>query len=264
MEIIKLLENTLKRHNNGEISQSLFDDYVKLENTFPAIMKKISEEKEILKNKLESIKKEPTTNNTSNINKNPNSQKKFRLNPGETIKYKCDQTKENVIITFFVYGLEKKEIRQTTDYKTFTPEFDLDFGRTYTVDISLQDRVENKKTTFEIQEDSVIFTLVKSTAEMWDKVEYVNLDEIKENKINYPTSKKNSKLEKLTYVNQKEELRKAITIKDNDYSELYAYASQEERRAMEKSYYESGGTRLDMSSKAFERDAEYYKKERQN
>lgn len=256
MEIISLLKNTLKRHNEGEVSESLLDNYIKLENNFPVIMEKIKEEKKILEKKLGSVQKESTTN----IQKNIFSPKKTVLNKGDTIKYVCNQTKENVIITFFVCGLEKKEIRQTTDYKTFTLEFDLEYGRTYTVDISLQDRLDNKKTTFEIKEDTVIFTLVKSTPEMWEKIEYVNFDEIKENKINYPTSKKNSKLEKLSYVNQKEESRKAITITNNNYRELYASASEDEKRAMKKSYLESGGTQLDMSSKAFERNAEYYKK----
>ena len=58
----------------------------------------------------------------------------------ELISCICDQTIENIIImiiTLYVNGLAKSDVKQTTDYKTFSPEFELYNRETYIMDILL-------------------------------------------------------------------------------------------------------------------------------
>lgn len=42
-----------------------------------------------------------------------------------------------MIITLYVNGLAKSDVKQTTDYKTFSPEFELYNRETYIMDILL-------------------------------------------------------------------------------------------------------------------------------
>lgn len=238
LSTLTLFQDTITKHQNNEITNELKENYTKLIEESPKILA-------FLKNQLKAI--------------NSVLESKKSLQKGQKIDYYYTQTDKTVTVIFNIANMTKKTVSQDSDVYVLSPSFELDTGRTYTVDIFLLKKIEPKKTQINIKSDTVEFILEKSNEQMWETLEHIDSDSLTTDtgKLQYPSSaKRKNDFKNVDYIQKNIEDKSGIK-GGLFYKSIYGTLDDKGKQAFEKSFTESNGTKIDMNwNNVFEKKEE--------
>ncbi|CAF0754560.1 unnamed protein product [Didymodactylos carnosus] len=173
------------------------------------------------------------------------------------IKHDFYQTPTNVIITIPLKNMRKEEVHVQTSEKTLNVSAKLPSGNDYSLEVNLAYPIDDKRTEFTVTAFKIEIKLFKKDAIQWMTLDAKNKPQqppaimnksTTGEKTSYPSSslyrKDWNKVEAEIAKDEKE--NKEEVDANSIFSQLYKDASDETKRAMNKSYSESGGTVLSM------------------
>ncbi|CAG0914502.1 unnamed protein product [Notodromas monacha] len=166
------------------------------------------------------------------------------------IRHEWYQTDATVIVSVLAKGLTKDLVN--VDATTHTLVLELKYpDETKRVEIDLLHPIKSVETSFKVTPSKVEVTLKKTEGVRWDKLEANPADvqqRLADVRPSYPTSAKChhnwDALEQEVKKEEAEEKLEGDAALQKVFADIYAGASDEAKRAMNKSYVESGGTVL--------------------
>eukprot|EP01086_Lenisia_limosa_P009568 TRINITY_DN33068_c0_g1_i1.p1 TRINITY_DN33068_c0_g1~~TRINITY_DN33068_c0_g1_i1.p1 ORF type:complete len:375 (+),score=78.90 TRINITY_DN33068_c0_g1_i1:37-1161(+) len=168
-------------------------------------------------------------------------------------KYSRDfyQTSSHVTIAIYIKGIESDGSTIEFDNNEMSVDLQLPNGSRYMMEVDLAGPIIPFESKYTISASKIEIVLKKADSRKWKALERSEADQIAEQKPSYPSSSKNKK--DWAKVNKESE---EATKGDDEGDELnallkgiYSNATEETRRAMNKSFSESGGTVLSTSWK---------------
>ena len=161
------------------------------------------------------------------------------------------QTEQTVVITIFSEGIKEEDVEKNITENTLDLTIKLQSGSEYVLDIELCGKIIPEKTTIKYYQKKIDIIMIKATKCKWNKLEHTNesninivewADTSSVDKNQYPSSNPRSKGKNWDSIGKDE-------IEENDFKSFLKNISlngdPETRKAIEKSYLESGGTVID-------------------
>jgi len=170
------------------------------------------------------------------------------------IRHEWFQTATHVTITVFIKGAKKEQVSINFGKKTLEVSIKLPTQSEYVLDLDLADEIVPEESKYEILSTKIEIKLKKSSSSKWlsledtgDKVQsWTAPSETKSAKVEYPTSSKHGpkNWDKLADTELGEDKLEGDAALNKVFQDIYKGASDDQRRAMMKSFQESGGTVL--------------------
>jgi suppressor of G2 allele of SKP1 len=172
------------------------------------------------------------------------------------MRYEWYQTANHVVVTIFVKQIKKEDVVLEAESEHIAVIFPLGPSDTYNLDLDLADSILNNDTELNITTTKIEIRLKKlNQGKMWPSLEkseetrkILNATHSASTRPTYPSSSKHSQdwnaLEKQILKEDQETKPEGEAAVNEFFQKLYANASDDVRRAMNKSFMESQGTCL--------------------
>ncbi|XP_011866317.1 PREDICTED: suppressor of G2 allele of SKP1 homolog [Vollenhovia emeryi] len=164
--------------------------------------------------------------------------------PKPTIKHDWYQTDTHVVVTILVKNVEN--VKVDCGQRTLSVSAMLPTGSEYSLELDLANSVVAEQCSHKVMPSKIEIKLKKQDGIRWTDLEGKDPADVQINK--YPSSSKTStdwdKLEKEIVKQEATELADGETAVNALFQNIYGSGSDEVRRAMNKSFIESGGTVL--------------------
>jgi suppressor of G2 allele of SKP1 len=194
-----------------------------------------------------------TSNNNTPQQQSTQSNSNTNVQPPPQRKYQWFQTEDNVCVSFYIKNVKKENCRINIKPHHLEVSISTGPGSEHNFDMDLCDEVDPNNSRYDVLTTKIEVNLRKKQRGQWASLEKsedstvtpwrstVTDPEVKANK-EFPTSSKKKtnwdQLEK----EAKEEAKKEGDGLNNFFHDIFKGGSDEQRRAIEKSFYESGGT----------------------
>lgn len=156
------------------------------------------------------------------------------------IRHEWFQTEQHVTVTIFAKGVTADQVEINIEEKKLAATVKVDANTDYTIDIVLQHPVKPETSDYKILKTKVEIKLVKATAVRWSSLESKEDNEER----NVRTAVDWNQLEAQLKKEEEEEKPEGDAALNQLFQKIYADGSDETKRAMIKSFQESGGTVL--------------------
>jgi len=191
----------------------------------------------------------PPTTNTPNTNDTPTTNTQ---NPPPVKKHQWFQTEDNVCVSVYIKNVKKENCKVIIKPNNLEVAITTGVGSEYSFDIELCDEIDPNNSRYDILTTKIEINLRKKSRGQWAQLEkgetstvqpWGSIQKPTEEKVNkYPTSSNKKKDWDAIEKEAKEETKKEGDGLHNFFHDIFKGASDEQRMAMEKSFYESGGT----------------------
>lgn len=163
------------------------------------------------------------------------------------------QTDTHVTVDLFAKGIKKDRLKVAIEQRNLTITIQLDTGSEFVLDVELADNIVVAESKYELLSTKIEVTLKKSKVARWKTLENtgesatVQWDQKHEGAPNpaslYPSSRGAKNWDAIAKSDEEEKLSGDHAL-NKLFRDIYKDASEEQRRAMMKSYVESNGTVL--------------------
>ncbi|KAM3935164.1 protein SGT1 homolog [Leptodactylus fuscus] len=176
------------------------------------------------------------------------------INQKKTSKYRHDwyQTESQVIVTVMIKNIQKEDVHIQFAERQLTLNVNLPSGENYNLTLFLFHSIVPEQSTFKVLSTKIEIKMKKTEAIRWDKLEGQAALPLKhftqESMQKYPSSSHYTKnWDKLVGEIKEEEKNEKLegdAALNHLFQQIYSDGSDEVKRAMNKSFMESGGTVL--------------------
>ncbi|XP_076839475.1 protein SGT1 homolog [Brachyhypopomus gauderio] len=171
---------------------------------------------------------------------------------GPLIKHDWYQTESQVTVTMMVKNVKKEDVRITIEEKQLKAEVKLPSGQDYCLNVHLQHPVVPEQSTYKVLSTKVEIKMKKTEAIRWEKLEgegiLPSVKHFSPSQNQYPSSSHYTRnWDKLVGDIKEEEKTEKLegdAALNKLFQQIYCDGSDEVKRAMNKSFTESGGTVL--------------------
>jgi suppressor of G2 allele of SKP1 len=240
--------------DSGEDVKMNIDSGNKNKNDVPPPLEHDSDDDKDLKKK-EEVKTQTPNTNTPNTNvpvtNVPNTNVQQQVPPVQR-KYQWFQTEDNVCVSVYIKNVKKENCRVSIKPKQLDVTIVMGVGSEYAFDIELCDEIDPSLSRYDVLSTKVEINLRKTKKGQWASLEASenatvipwssNNTDTTEKLNKYPTSSKSKKNWDAIEKEAKEEAKKEGDGLHNFFHDIFKGASDDQRRAMEKSFFESSGT----------------------
>eukprot|EP00698_Gefionella_okellyi_P026349 TRINITY_DN9_c0_g1_i1.p2 TRINITY_DN9_c0_g1~~TRINITY_DN9_c0_g1_i1.p2 ORF type:complete len:332 (-),score=105.41 TRINITY_DN9_c0_g1_i1:1464-2459(-) len=171
-----------------------------------------------------------------------------------TIRYEWYQTVRTVAVTIFAKGVKKEEVKLNVQEKSLEVAAVLPSGSDYVLDLDLWGAVVPSETVVTVMSTKIEIELKKASPVKWEALEGTGqepavvseMQSVVPTKLDqYPTSRpKKTNWDALVGEELKDDKPEGDEALNKLFQDIYGNGSDEQRRAMIKSFTESGGTVL--------------------
>jgi len=163
------------------------------------------------------------------------------------VRHEHFQTETHVVVTIFAKGASQDDVEVTFGTQNLAASIKLPDSTEYLLDVVLAGTVDTERCSFKIMKTKVEIRLAKATAGKWDSLERTE-DATSSQRV-YPSSHQRNpidwdQVEKDVVKAEEEEKPEGDAALNSLFQKIYADGNEETKRAMIKSFQESGGTVL--------------------
>jgi len=169
-----------------------------------------------------------------------------------SVRHEWYQTPTHVIITIFAKNVKKEQAEIEFTKKSFSAAIKLSESSEYLLDLNLCDDIDPSQCSTQFLPSKVEIKLAKDSQSKWLSLERneasqlnkISWDSAQGNKPEYPTSSKIKKNWDLIAKGIEEDKLEGDAALNKVFQDIYGKGNEDQRRAMMKSFVESGGTVL--------------------
>lgn len=163
------------------------------------------------------------------------------------VRHEHFQTDQFVTVTIFAKGAAPGDVEVTFGTQNLVASIKLPDSTTYCLDMVLSNPVDTERCSFKIMKTKVEIKLAKATAGQWESLE--RKEDAASSQRVYPSSHQRDpvdwdKVEQDVVKAEEEEKPEGDAALNQLFQKIYADGNEETKRAMIKSFQESGGTVL--------------------
>ncbi|KAK3099651.1 hypothetical protein FSP39_007529 [Pinctada imbricata] len=212
-------------------------------------------------NQSESAKENPPSQSNASTQNDASQSAAQNLPPsmpsGPRTRYDWYQTQTHVIVSIMLKKIKKEDVKIEMEEKSLSATVKLPTGSDYSLELDLAHQIQPEKSSFKVMSTKIEIKMKKNEEMMWQKLEGDGQTEVKQfnsqdNKEDaaqkYPTSSHYTrnwdKLVSEIKEEEKDEKLEGDAAVNQLFQKIYADGNEETKKAMMKSFYESGGTVL--------------------
>merc|ERR1712113_399588 len=170
------------------------------------------------------------------------------MGPIMGVRHEWFQTEQAVTVTIFAKGITEDRLEVKIGRQNPAVQVQVDDNTDYTMEMILAHPVQEQCSSYKILKTKVEIQLKKATAVRWETLEQKEEGGIS-NQRNYPTSNRRNpvdwdKVEAEVVKEDAEDKKEGDQAMNELFQKIYADGNEDTRRAMIKSFQESGGTVL--------------------
>ncbi|XP_063693810.1 protein SGT1 homolog [Bolinopsis microptera] len=164
------------------------------------------------------------------------------------VRHEWFQTEQYITVTIFAKGVTQDRLQIVIGKQNLSVIVKIDDHAEYTIDTILQHPIDPDTSSHKIFKTKVEIRLCKATGVRWDSLEHKEQTDANSGRA-YPTSNRRDpvdwdRVEAEVEKQDAEEKKEGDAALNNLFQKIYADGNEDTRRAMIKSFQESGGTVL--------------------